>query len=227
MLLIIPGLLHAAADQGHLDVAKVLVEQYHMNVHERNLAGTSPIFLAAISGRAPLVTYLFAHGASPLEKDSYSNTLTHAAVISDDPPTVRATIAGGAPAGDKNGNGHTPFELAMRQGKKNLWAILLAIHVRSQSTVYPPLNSSGWTYTGRDCERRSRDCSTAVGARWPSSRQGGSQSCPRVGGRQTRDTGFPPTRSNRCSDTTASRSDGSLPLVLVRLVRSDDGVFGA
>ena len=63
-------LLHFAAQEGHLEVVRCLVEEKRANVNEQDNYGKTPMDYATITGSSGVVTYLVAHGGNAQKRDS-------------------------------------------------------------------------------------------------------------------------------------------------------------
>lgn len=67
-------LLHEAAQRGHLDVAKLLVQQYPDMVSSRDDDRNTPLHVAAYAGSDAVVTFLIDSGADPALKNRENRT---------------------------------------------------------------------------------------------------------------------------------------------------------
>ena len=58
-------LIHLAIARGKIDTLRLLLQDCHISVNERDKAGYSPLQRAVISGRTDMVALLIDHGADP------------------------------------------------------------------------------------------------------------------------------------------------------------------
>jgi len=66
------GLLHEAVAYGLVDMVKMLVEDFHANVHQTTTLGhETPLHLAVAGGHRHLVFYLLSRGADPSTVNKY------------------------------------------------------------------------------------------------------------------------------------------------------------
>ncbi|KAF8733377.1 hypothetical protein HU200_014984 [Digitaria exilis] len=71
--------LHLAAEKGHLEVCRFLVEGSGLDVNSTSADGQTPIFLAANEGEVSVLRYLLDHGGDPAIPDALGFTPLHMA----------------------------------------------------------------------------------------------------------------------------------------------------
>ena len=71
--------LHIAAEQGHLKICRVLLENYNFSVHETDDDGFAVLHSAALGGDLELLQYLIENGSDVFSKTKYGRSCFHIA----------------------------------------------------------------------------------------------------------------------------------------------------
>ena len=58
--------IHVACQNGNLDIVQYLVENFKVNINEKDFNGATPLHFASINGNSDLVAFLLSHGAKIL-----------------------------------------------------------------------------------------------------------------------------------------------------------------
>ncbi len=102
---------------------RILIEA-GADIEQRNYYEQTPLHLAVVNGRLPVIERLLAMGASRKTTDLDGNNLLHSAVLSDIPrcqqnrrQIISALIESGVSTLDCNARGETPKELAKSKGR--------------------------------------------------------------------------------------------------------------
>ena len=113
--------LHAAAAEGHAEVALRLAQRGAPTQARLPESGYTPLHVAVLNGREDVVRALCAAGAAPDETVAYEQrkdcTALHLAVLKDLPGCARALLQGGADANPRDDLGRTPLYLALSTGR--------------------------------------------------------------------------------------------------------------
>jgi ankyrin repeat protein len=116
--------LHTAAYQGHLVVARFLLEN-GADPNVRRNDGWTPLHIAASGGHKALVELLLSQGASVQIAEVNGNTPLHAAARKGFRSIVEVLLAHGADVNPTNWYGSTPLHLAAANGFKSVADLLL------------------------------------------------------------------------------------------------------
>ncbi|ROT81853.1 putative serine/threonine-protein phosphatase 6 regulatory ankyrin repeat subunit A-like [Penaeus vannamei] len=108
--------LHVAAEEGHDEVAKMLVSM-GANVNDKNDEGCTPLHVAAEEGHEAMVQELAVRGADANAKDDAGYTPLHLAAQEGQVSAIEELIAKGAEADAKDDAGYTPLHLAAQEGR--------------------------------------------------------------------------------------------------------------
>jgi len=104
--------LHQASETGLEDVAKILVEEYHADIHAKLLNGSLPIHIAAQYGSDGCIQFFLGHGVDVNSTNGELQTPLHTAIDSRKESTVRLLIAAGARLDLADKHDMTPLDLA-------------------------------------------------------------------------------------------------------------------
>jgi ankyrin repeat protein len=119
--------LHLAAQQGHVEVVKVLLSQ-KVNVNAKDIFGDTPLHSAVLGGHNELVELLITNGAEVDHANEDGWTPLHCAVMAYNWNTkiVELLISHWSSVNAKDKEGSTSLHLAVRMGRQEMVAILLA-----------------------------------------------------------------------------------------------------
>ncbi|MFO1220812.1 MAG: ankyrin repeat domain-containing protein [Burkholderiaceae bacterium] len=117
-----PALTRALRD-GALNICAALLEHPALQVDQANLAGETPLMMAALKGHAALATRLLARGAS-VNRAGWSPL--HYAATGSAPAIVKQLIEHGAALDARSPNGTTPLMMAAQYGAEDSVRLLLA-----------------------------------------------------------------------------------------------------
>lgn len=117
-------LLHIAAQNGDLDIIKILVNN-GADVHARNRQGSKPIHIAAREDHAVVVEYFLASGFNIHDEGAALNSLLHYAVSTGMIKSAKYLIEQNADVNKLNVNMSRPIHLAAEHGSKDCVMLLL------------------------------------------------------------------------------------------------------
>jgi ankyrin repeat protein len=116
--------LHLAAEKGHNDVVKLLLE-HKAEVDAKTESGETPLYLAAEKGHKDVAELLLSHGADVNAKDkNFGRTPLHEAAVFGHKDVVELLLAHGADINAKNKNGETPLRFASGMGYEDVEELL-------------------------------------------------------------------------------------------------------
>jgi ankyrin repeat protein len=115
--------LHTAAFQGHLVVARFLIEN-GADANAQNRSGWTPLHDAVNGGHKALVELCLSHSASVQTPDSNGNTPLHIAARRGFRSIVEVLLAHAADANAKTKSGSTPLHLAAANGFRSVAELL-------------------------------------------------------------------------------------------------------
>ena len=118
--------LYFAASNGHLRVAKFLVEEAKVNLDLASCGGQSPLWVAAYHGRDDLALYLLEQGAKVDKVNDKNCTPLLAAADSGRDSVAKALIAKGANMNYSNKWGQTPLFTAVQKNHPRVVEVLVA-----------------------------------------------------------------------------------------------------
>ncbi|MFP3025899.1 MAG: ankyrin repeat domain-containing protein [Wolbachia sp.] len=112
--------LHFAAERGHLDIVKYLVDK-EANVDAQDNDGCTPLHIAAQNSHFDIVEYLINHTKVNVSIKSYcDHTLLHFAAEGGNLETVKYLVGRGANANARDKWGYTPLHSAAECGHLNI-----------------------------------------------------------------------------------------------------------
>jgi ankyrin repeat protein len=117
-----PALMVALQGES-LKVAKVLWDAKGIQIDVRNLAGETPLMMAALKAEVDAAAALVAHGAA-VQKDGWSPL--HYAATGGSAAIVKLLLSKGAVLETRSPNGTTPLMMAARYGNEEAVDALLA-----------------------------------------------------------------------------------------------------
>lgn len=104
--------LHEAAENGSENLARILVEEYHADLHAKLLNGSFPIHIGAQSGRDECVKFFLSKNVDINCVNDERRTPLHTAVDNRRASTVRVLVAAGARLDLVDQHDMTPLDLA-------------------------------------------------------------------------------------------------------------------
>ncbi|MGL9757811.1 MAG: ankyrin repeat domain-containing protein [Wolbachia sp.] len=117
-------LLTIAAEYGHVDIVKVLLEK-GANVNEKDFHGCTALHFAAKYGHVDIVEVLLKEGAKVDSVDQCKRTPLHNAAENGYANIVNALIKAGANVNEKDFHGCTALHVAARSGHEKTVKVLL------------------------------------------------------------------------------------------------------
>lgn len=117
-------LLHIAAQNGHKDVAELLINK-DVDVHAKNKFVLTPLHYAATKGHEDLAELLIENGADVNVKSGFQDTPLHKAASQGHKDVVELLIDMGAEVNANNEHKETPLHLAASQGHKDVAKLLI------------------------------------------------------------------------------------------------------
>ena len=117
--------LHAASNEGHLQVVRYLVEQ-GANKDKINVNGESPLAMASFNGHLEIVKYLIEQGCSIEKVDNDGWTPLNSGVLNGQIEVVRYLLEQGADRDKGNVEGGTPLHHAAHMGYLDILLFLMS-----------------------------------------------------------------------------------------------------
>ncbi|VDI03178.1 Hypothetical predicted protein [Mytilus galloprovincialis] len=111
------SVLHVACYKGHTDIVKLLLD-IGMNVGDKSNAGTTPLYLACLTGRYEIVKFIFESKSTvdTTTKTESGFSILHTACVNGHTEVVKLLIEVGMNVNDTTNNGLTPLYLACGHG---------------------------------------------------------------------------------------------------------------
>jgi len=117
-----------AARNGHLNVVRVLIEQYRLPINVQNFDGETALSLAVLSGHYEMTKLLIERGANLNMANMRSESPLHQAAAMGYGVLVRLLVEeGGAYVDAEDECGDTPLHFAVREDKVEIVEYLLAV----------------------------------------------------------------------------------------------------
>jgi len=116
--------LHIASGEGHLDIARFLVD-HGANVAAQGRNGATPLHVASLNGRLDLAQFLVEHGANTAAQDQDGWTPLHSASDRGHLDLARFLVEHGANAAAQDQHGSTPLHQASQRGDLDLAQLLV------------------------------------------------------------------------------------------------------
>jgi ankyrin repeat protein len=113
--------LHLASSEGHLDIAKLLIDR-GANVDSRNDEQETPLALASSFGHLDIARFLIESGAAVSAPDKEGNTPFHMAANKGHLDVTKFLLECGIDVDIRNGDGETSLYLASGTGSSMLYA---------------------------------------------------------------------------------------------------------
>ena len=139
--------LHLASQQGHLDIARFLVE-HRANLAAQDQFGSTPLHLASQSGHLDLTRFLVEHGANMSAQDQGGWTPLHQASFRGHLDLAQFLVGYGANASAQNQRGSTPLHLASQSGHLDIARFLVEhgtdVAAQDQGGSTPLHRASQW-----------------------------------------------------------------------------------
>lgn len=119
--------LHFAIQQGHKQVAEILLNHQDVDVNAKDIFGATPLYSAVLSGRKDLVEILIANGADVSHIDENGWTPLHSAVqaYNKNVRIVKLLLSNGSFVNAKDGEGKTSLHWAAEMGRIEIAELLL------------------------------------------------------------------------------------------------------
>ncbi len=141
------GPLHDVSRNGDLKAAADLLD-HGADLAEPDSAGEPPLLLAALAGRADLVTLYLERGADIKARNKGGLTALHAAAYGGNLAVVKLLVEKGAAIDDANNfYKMTPLHAAAEEGHAAIVAFLLASGANKEAKErngITPLSQAGW-----------------------------------------------------------------------------------
>lgn len=118
--------LMAASEQGHVDVARLLLERGADTGRATIRTRRTAIFTAASGGHAAVIRLLAAHGADVNARDNTNSRPLHVAALWGHAAAVQALLELGANPGFRDGLSNTPLMVAEQNGHAQVVKLLRA-----------------------------------------------------------------------------------------------------
>ncbi|CAH1787124.1 unnamed protein product [Owenia fusiformis] len=123
--------LHAAAEAGHTDTVKFLINRFnierHIKVSIQDRRGQTALHKACHGGHADTVKLLIWCGARVNIKDIHGQTPLHKAIHGDKLSLIEFLVVNGAKVNKQDRIGRTALHLATAEGKDNIAEFLVAM----------------------------------------------------------------------------------------------------
>ena len=116
--------IHAAADAGHLEVVKLLLEA-RADTNSKNANGATALLLAAWKGRSEVARLLLQAGADINAAHSNGGTALHWAAVKGHLEVLQVLLQAGADVNVADSNGATALHLAAVKGHSEVLQMLL------------------------------------------------------------------------------------------------------
>ncbi len=116
--------LHVASAYGHVEVARMLVEQ-GADVTAQDNGGKTPLHVASKKGHVEVARFLVVHGANPTALDGNGSTPLHVASKKGQVEVARFLVVHGANSTARTNNGETPLHVASIHGHVELVQLLV------------------------------------------------------------------------------------------------------
>jgi ankyrin repeat protein len=116
--------LHAASAYGHVEVARVLIEQ-GVDMAARNDEGYTPLHVASRNGHVDVARFLVEHGADMLVRDNHEATPLHVASVPGRVEVARFLVEQGADVSARDDGGGTPLHVASVNGHAEIVYLLV------------------------------------------------------------------------------------------------------
>jgi len=98
--------LHEAADEGHLETVKYLIEEAGSKIDVQNGKGRTPLFQAVDEGHEDITEYLLSKKADPNIKTYEGSSILHEAVFEGKPNAVKMLVEHGADVNFRDAKGN-------------------------------------------------------------------------------------------------------------------------
>lgn len=120
--------LHWSAGKNQLEVMRVLLDEYHVDVNIRNANNGTPLHVAASQANPDAAVILIEHGADVNARTKNNSTPLHFAVIKSGKPghtqAAKILIQNGADVNAKTDDGVTPLNMAMFRRNQEIIQLL-------------------------------------------------------------------------------------------------------
>ena len=132
--------LGSAAQHGHLEVVRFLLQAPGIRVEQANVDGMTPLCVASQHGHQDIVSLLLRNGANPNRVYRFGFTQLHRSCLYGNEAIVRMLIDAGADTAAEvtgpDGKSYTAFDLAELAGQREVMSVLTAQRRRRKAA--PP-----------------------------------------------------------------------------------------
>ena len=104
-------ILHGACHGGHVDLARVLLDDQQADLHQKCTLGWDALMWASASGHIPVIEFLLSRGADMTANDNDGETALGRAAFSDKLPACKFLISRGSDLMAKNNQGQTVLDI--------------------------------------------------------------------------------------------------------------------
>ena len=120
--------LHIAAENGNLDLCKMLLEKYDFDIHMKDDRGATPLHFCALSGNQELFNFFVRMGSDVFMKTNHSNTCLHIAAQENHFSICKGLLENYSfNVNMKNDKGATPLHFCAVNGNCELFLLFIKV----------------------------------------------------------------------------------------------------